>query len=237
MVLATKERIIADRQFATERYILSTMPVLYLPLHRLDSGSSGGKFISVDGAGSVCTVTGALLSQGGRIFDGDDLINIGAQFNSVSTLWISIWFKFTATFDTGEDAVQIIFGKLADGTNYLDALFDNIDGKLKFRSSVGGTIFEVETVEISWAAGVWQHVLFSISATNGVNMIVNNGVPVTDADTSAIVSGGDFVFGARTDPPIPLGFEGTIGEVIVSRKDITPLENQENYLATEWRYR
>ncbi|KKL80876.1 hypothetical protein LCGC14_2000330 [marine sediment metagenome] len=38
MVLATKERIIADRQFATERYILSTMPVLYLPLHRLDSG-------------------------------------------------------------------------------------------------------------------------------------------------------------------------------------------------------
>ena len=109
MVLATKERIIADRQFATERYILSTLPSLYLPLHRLDSGDSGGKFISADGHGRVCTVTGALISQGGRTFDGsDDKIiipsadTLSLRNNGSVLLWIKVstrqakWIRYTS---------------------------------------------------------------------------------------------------------------------------------------------
>ena len=197
---------------------------LYLPLWALKDSA----FKSVDANRYTATVTGALWQPDGRLFDGDDLINIGAQFNSVSTLWISIWFKFTATFDTNEDAVQFPFGKIVDGSNFFDARFDNIDGKLKFRSTVSGTIFAIETVETSWAAGVWQHVLFSVSAANGVRMIVNKGTAVTNVDTSAILSGGDFVFGGRTDPTSNIGFEGTIHSIMVGTNDLTTAE--EDYL-------
>ena len=71
-----------------------------LPLHRLDSGSSGGKFISADGVGHVCTVTGALISQGGRLFDGDDFINIGTGVNINGSQSFGAWFKYGSYSDT-----------------------------------------------------------------------------------------------------------------------------------------
>ncbi len=52
------------RERVIERYILSTLPTLYIPFYKKD----GGKFLSSDGHGFVCTATGALWTMHGRNF-------------------------------------------------------------------------------------------------------------------------------------------------------------------------
>jgi len=177
------------------------------------------------------------MSGDGFTADGDDFINCGALFNSLATLWISVWFRFTATFNTGEGAAQFLFGKVDDAQNYFDARFDNTDGKLKWRNVVlAESRFAVASAETSWAAGVWQHAHFSLSAANGVRMIVNNGTAVTNADKRAIPADGDFILGDRTDPRTGIGLEGTIGEVIVGTNNLTTAEEAYIYNQTKGRH-
>ena len=49
-------------------FIFDPSLVLYLPLHQRD----GSSFMSKDAYGHVCTVTGAVWTPEGRLFDGVD---------------------------------------------------------------------------------------------------------------------------------------------------------------------
>ncbi len=70
--MATKEEIIARREVATERYILSTLPTLYI-----SGRKDGASFLSDDGHGYVVTKTGAVLYLSGYKFDGvDDFLQL-----------------------------------------------------------------------------------------------------------------------------------------------------------------
>src|SRR3990167_3354567 len=110
MVLATKERITAHRLFATRRYILSTLPVLYISGRRDFQGTN--QFLSDDGYGHLATVTGALWTPQGYSFDGDDHIDIAVNstLQNLNSLSVFTWEKaatptssryLAAHYDTG----------------------------------------------------------------------------------------------------------------------------------------
>ncbi len=243
MVLATKERIIADRQFATERYILSTLPVLYLPLHKLDSGSSGGSFISADGHGYLCEVTGALLSQGGRLFDGDDVITHTALDwqGSDSFGSILVWFK-----TNNSAAIQILFASADTGSTarFLDFRTKITTGELEMSQENGDTedvlTASTDVTDDAWHLGavVSSGTAYSIYL-DGLDegaLTVTGGANNGDwfADTS---SRNNFTIGALTYTSTILHFDGTINEVLVYNRALTPQEIQNIYIATSWRYK
>ena len=94
--MATKEQIIAQRSISTERYILSTMPVLYLPLGKTDSGKSGDSFISSDGHGHTCTATSTPWTLRGRDFDGASGLLTVSDATSIQNIFddggtIEVW--------------------------------------------------------------------------------------------------------------------------------------------------
>jgi hypothetical protein len=89
--------------------------------------------------------------------------------------------------------------------------------------------FIIGTVETSWNAGQWYHVLLSISDTNAVRFIIDNGTPVTDADVSAAPNGGDVIIGDIDDPGGGNGFKGVVSDVFVGTDDLTANEELSLY--------
>lgn len=242
MVLATKERIIAERSISTERYILSTMPVLYLPLYRLDSGDSGGSFISADGAGYTGTVTGALLSQGGRLFDGDDLItHTSADWQgNDSAGTILVWFK------TNTDANQTLFASadIATIDYYLQFRVAPTTGKLEFTQK-NDDVADVVTASTNVRDGTWH--LGAVKSSGTTWSISVDGV---DEGALAVAAGANtgewfadtpnrdnFTIGAFVYTSTILYLTGSIGEVLVYDRPLPPQEVQNIFIATEWRYR
>ncbi len=234
MVLATKDRIIASRSISTERYILSTMPVLYLPLHRLDSGSSGGKFISADGIGHVCTVTGALLSQGGRLFDGDDKISVAqvSALENLSAKSVFVWFNapgFTGTF-------RYVYDSGYDEANFGTRIFltNNSDGvQIWVKNSEG----DLAAKAFDFAVNTWEFVGFSWDGTtvhyyrNAVEQDTGDALDATLACTDKPTHYGSIAAGNS------VFFTGNIGEGWIYNRALTPQEVQGIYIATNWRYK
>ena len=96
MSLATKDRIVAAKQFSTERYIRSTHPVLYIS-GRKDFGGTN-TFRTQDAYAHLAARTGALWTPQGYILGGvADYINCGsaAALSDLTTKTIIIWFKAT----------------------------------------------------------------------------------------------------------------------------------------------
>ena len=238
MVLATKERIIADRQFATERYILSTMPVLYLPLYRLDSGDSGGKFISADGIGHVCTVTGALISQGGRLFDAtDDKITVD-ETTPITDIWdgggtAAVWCNLASD---GELDLGYLLTKGAWVLNVEAEAAGKV--KVNFDIVTGGNDGEWITTATEVTLNAWAQVIITYNSTilttdpiiyiNGsavgvTESIIPTGARVTDA-------GGDVTVG--NDATQAVTTDGKIGETLLYNRILTAPEAQDIYIAT-----
>ena len=243
MVLATKERIIADRQFATERYILSTLPVLYLPLHRLDSGSSGGKFISADGIGYLCEVTGALWTPHGRAFDGDDVIAHSALDwqGSDSAGTIMVWFK-TNTSAT----YQVLFASSDTGSTVRLLQFRTrvTSGALEIAQTNNDT-GDVRTASTDITDDAW-HLGAVVSSGTAYSIYLDGQDEGALADNGGANSGdwfadtpsrNNFTVGAVKHTSTALHFDGTINEVLVYNRALTPQEIQDIYIATNWRYK
>src|SRR3990167_8107213 len=122
MVLGTKERITAHRLFSTERFIRSTLPVLYISGRRDFQGTN--QFLSDDAYGHLCTRTGALWTPQGYSFDGvDDKITIpdhsSLQFG-IGNFTISIWAK-----NTGEQTLERLIQKWTSGSHRIVIAFQN----------------------------------------------------------------------------------------------------------------
>ena len=83
------------KELKYERFILSTRPVLWLPLYRKD----GDTILSSDGYGHLCTVTGALWTPQGRTFDGASYISIPnhASLNITEAISLEAWVYYTVT--------------------------------------------------------------------------------------------------------------------------------------------
>ena len=210
-------------------FIFDPSLVLYLPLYQLD----GASFMSRDGYGHLCTVTGALWTPHGRSFDGDDYINCGnnAIMNFTSGAFsIEEWIKTSDYTHRGR-----LFNR---GTYNADGYDFWLDNKiLQFRTNQTPPASQIsQAADAIVANNTWYHCVVTRDGA-----VVKIYVDTTDLTSTP----GTHVDPTSTSANIYIGvyqnltesyWVGTIGEVRVYNRALTPLEIQRNYLATKWRY-
>ena len=198
--------------------------VLYLPLHELDSGS----LMSRDACGHACTVTGALWRLNVRDFDGiDDVIDTGAWGFSGNVGTFELWVKGHGTPpSTAQNLVDV------RGDEFLALVWS--DG--------GAGRFAVASVDGQWHWGiqapsdvVWHHIVWVLNGTSADLYLDSVKQGVTQTITAFSIASSTAVgIGNLSAGGAP--FDGEIGEVRIYSRALSPLEIQQNYLATKWRY-
>ncbi len=157
-------------------------------------------------------------------------INAGVIHNSAVELWWSLWFRLDADFSAGSGN-QYLVGKQVSPAND-DSLLVHLDdgtGSLQVNKRVtAATVFVLNSSQTSWTADVWYHMLLSISSTEGARLRIDNGVAVTDTDTSAAPNGGDLVIGDARDG-LGQGLVGIISNVSIGTDDLTLVEETNLY--------
>jgi len=200
--------------------------VLDLPLYKLD----GASIMSKDAYGHLCTVTGALWRPNGRLFDGsDDWINCGnaARLNP-GLMTIEAWINLEsliADYVAIVDRVTQPCYQLLLNASEQPCIFFNVGGW----KTVTGSALNIDQ---------WYHL---VATHDGVNIrLYVDAVEQTPATAAAgtIASGvANTTIGAAGDAGDSRRFPGSIGEIRIYNRALTPLEIQHNYLATKWRYR
>ncbi len=161
-------------------------------------------------------------------FDGtvNSHMTAGAIHNAAAKFWMSFWFKFDSLFDTDTAAGQDVFGKRLAGDDTIRLQFSSNGAIFLIKITPGGgTVISITSTEVSWPAGEWHHVIFSISSSAGARLIIDNGTAVTDADTSALPNGGTFTLGQRL-VSLTTGFVGIIANVSTGTDDLTTSEEE-----------
>lgn len=231
-----------SRQIATEKYILGTKPVLYLPLWKRD----GSVFVSDDGYGHLCTVTDATWDIQGRTCDGTSaLIDVANEstfdFSKTSPHGIFTWFKTTEAA-TSRDLI----GKHGGGTAFSGYGLGVLStGKLRLNfigDDVANDVLKINTVtSVNTGAWVFGGYTYDGSyAVGGVTMYLGGLVAATTTITNNLL-GADWL----NDNVLSVGryyylgarFKGTIGEAIIFNRFPTAQEVLHVYNATKWRYR
>ncbi len=230
-MLNTLEGRAAQRRFTTERYIRSTLPVLYVPLWKRD----GVQFLSEDGYGHLCSVIGATLGLQGRTFDGiDDQITMPVGTNNFTTenFTLEAWVKFTSL----TTAPYIINNSNSTSTVGYE-LYVQANGALTISTcKVGGGQYSY-TAAGGITAGVWldcvgvRNGASGLLYVNGVNYVDTAAVHQDPATSTELLRLG--YYGSGTPNYI---LTGTMGEVRIYNRALTALEVQRNYLSTKWRY-
>ena len=216
-----------DRIDSPEGFILDPSLVLYLPLYRLD----GAFFMSKDAYGHLCTVTGATWGSQGRSFDGtDDYINCGddTSFDITSAITVEAWIKTNVAL-----LLQHIVGR-DDGTNRNYILVIQADGTPNWVLWVSNAAKERTGSLVT--AGTWYHLVGTYDGAQSIlytNAVAGSPLAVTGAIDNDDVS---LTMGSRA-VSLDRDFDGIIGEVRIYNRALTPLEIQNNYLATKWRYK
>jgi len=217
--------------------------VLYLPLWRPDM--AGSPIISKDKYAHSCTVSGALWTPQGRYFDGDnDKITIpdSAVLSAMPAITAEIWMKS----DGDAGALNGLIGKYgaAGEVEWFTKLDDDAPeiGMRIYDASVNKRIGRMDTTSNVWD-DVWHHIVFVWDGTalsSGIKIYVDTAqTDDTDDEAAGFVAiedkTADVQVGTRTTD---IGyFKGTIGEVRLYRRALTPLEIQHNYMAAKWRDR
>lgn len=211
------------------KFILDPGLVLYLPLHKQDSSS----FMSGEAYGHTCTVSGASWGMNGRNFDGaDDYINCGnASVLQVSqAITIMAWINLLTPAGN-----RIIVGRRQGANNW--QFYTTAIPKLGFTFWSGG----VERTALAAGnsilpAGTWVLAAVTYDGANG-NLYINGNIDKTasltgtiDTNAAATTVGAGNTGGFQS-------WSGTIGEVGIYARALSPQEIQRNYLATKWRYR
>ena len=209
-------------------YICSTGLVLHLPFYDID----GGAFKTKDSYGHQATVNGALWRPDGRYFDGvDDKINLPdvSPLSPTSQITLEAWFNPART--TGANRVISKFPNDYQGWSMYHGTA--IGFQLYTGVSLGSTSSAANTI----TQDTWHHVVCTydgfwmtvfINANLSGTPQVRTGLIVYTALQPAI--------GADNGAGAGQFFKGTISEVRIYNRALTPLEIQQNYLATKWRY-
>ena len=220
--------------------------VLYLPLW--DSAiSEGNKVLDRSRYHNNGLVTGALWQPDGRIFDGDDYIDITPVLTNALAATISgtigFWVKVPDATPGGAMAF-IAFGD-TDGNEYLRLLL-RTDGRFQCNSAIAGdTCWSLDTNNAVFSDNVWA---YPELIHDGISASVRiNGVPVdqtlTDEGTltawfnhhteldNGFISKSSFNGNANRSL-----LTGTIGEVIIHNRALPTAEGLHNYNATRGRY-
>ncbi len=215
------------RQTKTDRYILSTLPVFYASMRR-----DGAAFLSDDGSGHLCTVTGATWGSQGRTFVSGNYITAPvAQMNFTSgDFSILIWVKITSLAAQGELLCRGAYQE--DGYRF----YITTDGNFSFDTwqlgaAQGSYAFAGDIVINNWN-------FLGITRTGTSVKLYKNAIDRTQSVTShtnPLTSTRTVKLGIYDDLSID-PMVGTIGEVLGYNRVLSPGEIQQIYLATKWRY-
>lgn len=185
------------------------------------------------GEHTIKTEVGVCFDDGDALhFDGTATsnVNAGVLHDAETKLWVSFWFRLDNDFTPASPPTsQYLWAKYVDATHYLMMWLNDGSAKLKFRNRDGEVNFTIDSVQATWNAGQWYHVIGSVSSVNGARLIIDGGTALTDADTTAILTGGDFIFGDQDDPGGGTGFEGHIANFIVGTDDLSTAEEAALY--------
>lgn len=212
-------------------FILDPSLVLYLPLHQLD----GSSFVSKDACGHLATVTGALWTPQGRDFDGtDDKIEVPHHtiLDLIFPSSIELWLKHDRTQTDGW--ARMIFKNepycLAIGNNgVLDFIYVDTGGT----SRTVGSIATVPDL-------TWTHIVVTaepLGANTRVKCFLNGELESTNDSTGQNKATLDWSLRIMQYGGDIQRVKGTMGELRLYDRALTPSEVQHNYLATKWRYR
>ena len=203
--------------------------VLSLPLWLSD----GSSFMSRDHYGHLCSVTGALWTPQGRSFDGvDDCIIISSNLGITGgDITICVWFKPTAAGGSSAGVVSKY-----DNTAKVDYRIRNNVSDLCAARCRPGVAWD-ETSSATAVYGQWYHLTLNYRGTtlsfylDGelFDAITASGSGSQDWPTKTTIGRG-----AVSNTEL---ITGLIGEVRIYNRALTPLEIQNHYLATKWRYK
>ena len=224
-------------------FILDQSLVLYLPLYELD----GASFASRDAYGHLCTVSGATWGIQGRTFDGiDDKIVIPDNpvfsfGNGLTDVAFSLlaWIKLT-------DASVNRFILTKETTGLQEWSWQVLsDNTFRFCAIDNSALVQATRTYTFSLFGQWVFLggsyngVGGATAANGITLYENGAVKTSTANNNAsYVAMEDLTasvqIGARGQADT--WFKGSIGEVFVFNRSLSPLEFQNIYLATKWRY-
>lgn len=213
-------------------FVIDSSLVLYLPLYIKDSGS----FLSRDEYGHLCTVTGALWTPQGRSFDGsDDKINLGtpgALNFGAGSYTIEAW-----CFTTAAAMDRAYFGSRDPANRRRISLRSNAFS----RCNNAGVLAEIyPNGGPSLSANIFHHLVGIYDAAAGKLISFLDIETRKEANASGTLDPAAANY-AGADPGQGGGdrwwLAGLIGEMRIYNRALSPLEVQQNWLATKWRYR
>ena len=225
MMLATKEAIIAP-EWARERYIRSTMPVLWLPLYRKDFGATD-YFISADAYGHKCQNSGSLYGGlQGRYFDPtDDKITIPHHSAMVFSPSVTVIGSFYAI---GTGTAKVV-SKLAYsvGGFSCERRGNNIHCIL-----IGTTTNEHVASGIAWTVNQWHRIGWVIQGMNVKFFLDGQLVADKNATTVSLLTCTADVSISGVAGEL---YNGYSYDIILASRALTPVEMQRDYLMIRWR--
>jgi hypothetical protein len=218
-------------------FIYDPSLVLYLPLYQLD----GASFADKSAYGHLCTVTGALWRSNGHFFDGtDDLIDCGnpPALQITGGLSLGAWVKV----DTLSAPAGIIT-KDARGGNptrgYSFAFTAEGKPQMVVWDGILPNFYIPSNIEVD--DNTWHLVFGTFVPSTSVNVYIDDALDATNTtnpasviqDVATDVHIGDYDAGGGSEQFLT----GNLGECWIFNRALTPLEIQNIYLATKWRYR
>lgn len=212
--------------------------VLNLPLYH-SALSNPGSFKSLDAYQHACSVTGALWTPRGRVFDGtDDIIQVAqaSSINDLEEFTFSLWVK-----PNSPGNYDRLFSKesVVTSTPYFFLVWRS-GGYLEFRRDFSGDNCSYIINNNPLVNLKWSYITVKLK-DKVASILVNNSVctyaeAVPGTGTLSSDAASDLCFGARLYSAISADFKGSIGEVIVYNRELTLAEDRYNRYATKWRY-
>lgn len=240
------QALLEGTELHPEGFLYDPSLVLYLPLHELD----GSPFMSRDHYGHLCTVSGAVWTLRGRVFDGtDDIITIPDAI-SIQNI-----------FDGG-GTLEFVFNFTTMGTAGAGRPFDKGGGldngwTISQTDPSGATFTFTFSQNFSTTVGVWNWANprpFTLGTTYHATITYDNG---NVANVPVLIVNGKIVAGvAAISTPVGTrltdaarilyigdraatgrGIVGLLGEIRAYKGRVSSLiEIQNLYLVTKWRY-
>ncbi|MFC2034983.1 LamG domain-containing protein [Chloroflexota bacterium] len=217
--------------------------VLYLPLWEL----YGNTITSQDTYGHICEVTGALWTPSGRLFDGtDDIITCGSDA-IIDNIWDDggtaiAWINPTSD---GEGNIGRFITKFSGSDGWSIDVASETAGKVKlelfhfFNGATSG-LWRTTATEVTLNTMTMVAIIYNADdAANDALIFINaDSKDVTNAVTPRGIRDADAVstlaIGNRLNTINT--FDGTIGEVLLYNRALTPAEIEQIHTVTQWRY-
>lgn len=178
--------------------------------------------------GVICHPEGCIWTPEGFLFDGvDDLITFESDFIGASACTIMGWIKPTGWGGFAS-------GRIIDNDKLFFSIGNDTLRRLNFSSNIG-TATAVSPND-SITLNQWQHVAVTRKTDGKVTFYVNGQLSGTPDQNSGTPTAGttNVIVGNRLAGD--RGFDGTIDDLLVFNRILTPQEIQAHYSMTKWSY-